>query len=127
MGTLAVFLETQTPVPVVLEQRTRTVVVCSVINRTILPVVYLETIQLHQTPVVAYLETLRHQHRLVDYLEITLISPQREEGYLEILTILLETITRTRVGEECLVILVVLERQTIHQAFSEIQIRAQIT
>ena len=36
-------------------------------------------------------------------MEITLISPQREEGYLEILTIRLETITRTRVGEECLV------------------------
>ena len=39
----------------------------------------------------------------MDYLEITLISPQREEGYLEILTIRLETITRIRVGEECLV------------------------
>ena len=48
-------------------------------------------------------------------MEITLISPQREEGYLEILTILLETITRIRVGEECLVILVVLERQTTLQ------------
>lgn len=48
-------------------------------------------------------------------MEITLISPQREEGYLEILTIRLETITRTRVGEECLVILVDLEQRTIHQ------------